>query len=84
MRLINFLNHCHHAVVSDTPGDPSASPSAGHVPRLVPFREIRCLFLRTRQEQPPPPAVAARGGENNGVSSDNSCIADELALLMDL
>lgn len=83
MRLINFLNHCHHAVMSDTPGDPSASPSAGHVPRLVPFREIRCLFLRTRQEQPLS-AVAARGGENNGVSSDNSCIADELALLMDL
>lgn len=83
MRLINFLNHCHHAVMSDTPGDPSASPSVGHVPRLVPFREIRCLFLWTRQEKPPP-AVAARGGGNNGVSSDNSCIADELALLMDL
>lgn len=47
-----------------------------------PLKEIRRLFLWTRQEPPPLNAVVRR--ENNDMSSDNSCIADELALLMDL
>lgn len=43
---------------------------------------MSCLFLWTRQE--PPPLAAAVKRENNDTSSDNGCIADELALLMDL
>lgn len=46
------------------------------------LKQMRCLFQWTGQQ--PPQLSAAVKRENNDMSSDNGCIADELGLLMDL